>query len=529
MIERVIENWLTSANERQYQIPFCQLLASEGETVVYISTHGALEQGKDVITVGTDKIPRAYQLKGGKLNLNDWRSYKGEIDELVEIPISHPSVQSRQSHRSFLVTNGPVADTVLNRIEASNRVWKKHNPKPLRLIQGSELVSRFVKAHGSFLPKRPEDFRNFLTCIVSAGVGPFNKAQFATFLETVLPLKGRVSPLDGGRSLSSAVLLTSYIVQGCERAANHWAVFECWIMMASYVLAMAAKHSLPKKSWSTPFELCELAALRALDLLCEECAENQTYFTQGDPFTDASFYPVRMTILAGALSALSLSRRLKSESFPRSTFVHEFLDRYLRRVQIWGESASPFVMAAALELERHGHHARSEGLAGRLAGEIIRTNGNKGRGLPNPYYQPEDAVRSLSGMDTNNAEIFVGNSYTLELLVEFFTRRLLRRTLASSWKEITKIHYLWFQPSEDWEWFRWKAEGGSLDSRMANTPQSWSALLATAEHEEANVPDLLKTDPSFCLFFKPCISPAFRRRSFPGYRQSRSESLMAGR
>ena len=57
MIERVVENWLTSANERQYQIPFCQVLASEGETVLYISSHGALEQGKDIVTLGPEKVP----------------------------------------------------------------------------------------------------------------------------------------------------------------------------------------------------------------------------------------------------------------------------------------------------------------------------------------------------------------------------------------------------------------------------------------------------------------------------------------
>ena len=36
MIERVVENWLTSANECQYQIPFCQLLASESESIIYV-------------------------------------------------------------------------------------------------------------------------------------------------------------------------------------------------------------------------------------------------------------------------------------------------------------------------------------------------------------------------------------------------------------------------------------------------------------------------------------------------------------
>jgi hypothetical protein len=58
VIERVIENWLTNANERSYQIPFCQLLVAEGETVIYVSPHGPFEQGKDVVTVDKRGQPR---------------------------------------------------------------------------------------------------------------------------------------------------------------------------------------------------------------------------------------------------------------------------------------------------------------------------------------------------------------------------------------------------------------------------------------------------------------------------------------
>ena len=46
MIERVVENWLTSANERQYQIPFCQVLSSEGETVIYASPMALWSRGR---------------------------------------------------------------------------------------------------------------------------------------------------------------------------------------------------------------------------------------------------------------------------------------------------------------------------------------------------------------------------------------------------------------------------------------------------------------------------------------------------
>jgi hypothetical protein len=46
MIESVIANWLTKTNERNYQIPYCQVLLSKGQRVLYVSTHRPMEQGR---------------------------------------------------------------------------------------------------------------------------------------------------------------------------------------------------------------------------------------------------------------------------------------------------------------------------------------------------------------------------------------------------------------------------------------------------------------------------------------------------
>lgn len=503
MIERVVENWLISANERQYQIPFCQVLASEGETVIYISPHGALEQGKDVITIGTDKVPRAYQLKAGKITLRVWQDNKGEVEELVTLPISHPSVRSRRPHQAYLVTNGPIADTVLNRIQAANTVWRRYNSKPLRPIAGSELVARFVRAHGSFLPRETKDFSSFLELIVEGGRGPLNKKRFSSFLESILPISASESvlPRDVGRAVSSAALLTSYVLQGYERAGNHWAVFEGWIVVASTILGTACRHGTARKWWEESFELCELAAVRALESLCDECETNRTRFTQGDPFSDGDFYPLRITILAGTLSSLNLYHRLKCEGSRSRRFVQDFVTGYMKHVQVWGESAAPYLTMIALELEQHGAHSSSEGLIGQLVATILALNGSKGRGLPNPYYEPEDALRLLSGMDPNNPEIFTGHSYSLEALVEFLARRWRRRMLEHFWEKITRLQFTWFQPESAAEWFRWRAESGSLDQRMPNAPQSWADLLYAAENGPASVPEWLSARPAFAVFF----------------------------
>jgi hypothetical protein len=39
-------NWLTSASERSFQIPFCQLLSAQGERLLYIASHGQFEKAR---------------------------------------------------------------------------------------------------------------------------------------------------------------------------------------------------------------------------------------------------------------------------------------------------------------------------------------------------------------------------------------------------------------------------------------------------------------------------------------------------
>ena len=122
MIERVIENWLANVNEREYQIPFCQLLAAEGETVIYVSKHGPAELGKDVVTIDSFGLPKCYQLKRGDVGLASWRTFSGEIDQLVEIDPNNPSIPlNAKRHEPFFVTSENISDPVIHAIHEKNR------------------------------------------------------------------------------------------------------------------------------------------------------------------------------------------------------------------------------------------------------------------------------------------------------------------------------------------------------------------------------------------------------------------------
>jgi hypothetical protein len=503
VIERVVENWLTSANERQYQIPFCQLLAAEGETILYISSHGQMEQGKDVISKGADGTIHAYQLKCGNLALSDWRKYQPEIHELVVYPIEHPSIGRRRSHKPYLVTNGKVSDTVINSIRSSNKVWSRMGAKPLALVGGQELIRRFVKAHGTFLPNDVKDFTKFLELIVDSGVSELDKSRFAAFLESILPLSKskRASPRDVQRSITSAILLATYVIQNCQRVENHWAIFEAWTLVAAYTAAVAGRNGTPQVWWGPSFDLCILGATRALEDLADECASNQRKFTQGNPFTDGHFYRARITLLVGLLGAATLAASIRKEVWKHREFVRQFLSSYLQKVQFWGESATPYLMLASLASEKHGNHVASEGLIVQLIRTLADMNGSKGRGLPNPYYAPEAALRINYGLDEMNNEIFAGHSYTLEPMIQFLARRWLRRHLSMLWERVTGLHFAEFKVKDEWQQFRWRAEEGSLVTTMPRTPQSWKELLAESESTPKFAPTCFRRKPEFSLYF----------------------------
>jgi hypothetical protein len=505
VIERVIENWLNSSNERSYQIPFCQLLAAEGETVVYVSPHGPFEQGKDVVTIDDGGKVRAYQLKCGDIGLAEWRRNKGEINDLVEMPINHPGVLSSRHHTPYLVTNGEIKDTAIKAINSSNQSWRKRRFPALRTVSRGQLLKRFLAVHGSYLPKELADFTLFMELVLRDGREPLHKDQFSRLLESILPLENVKKPghTELKRAIASAVLVAGYVLQRAYSAENHWTVFEGWTMTASYILAAATKYELPTAFWSASFDLCEGGATEALSGLFSEC-ETREYLIEGDGFTDGHFYHARVTLLVGLISAWDLRRRINHPSAPRKNGVRDFLRKWLPKSKAWGESATPFFVMGALDLESFGEQAVAESFVTSLLGFLLDASGKRdgSRGLPSPYYSPENALRILYGLDQDCREDFIGESYTAYPLMDFLVRRLRRQALRALWYPITGNSLKAFYPGQHWEWFRWRAKSGSLNSRFVGSPQSWAGLIREVEEVDIVVlPKYLRERPAFAVFF----------------------------
>lgn len=103
--EKLIEIWLDSAGERQYQFAFRNALLSAGYTILHDTSHTALELGKDILALNPHGDLFVYQLKGnpgGRLTVSQWHALIPQINTLVYQPIIHPSIKAAQTYTPVL-------------------------------------------------------------------------------------------------------------------------------------------------------------------------------------------------------------------------------------------------------------------------------------------------------------------------------------------------------------------------------------------------------------------------------------------
>lgn len=163
MKNKIVENWLTKVTELTFTVPFCQLLLSQGKTVVHISSQGPMEQGKDVIAVDVSGVVHCYQLKCGNINSRVWAEIKTEIDQLVELPPRHPSLQQNVDEwEAYLVTNGGIANPTVRDLYDYAASKKSKGHQPLKTIVAGQLVASFTEFYDDFLPADVVDLQQFL-------------------------------------------------------------------------------------------------------------------------------------------------------------------------------------------------------------------------------------------------------------------------------------------------------------------------------------------------------------------------------
>lgn len=501
MLARLIENWLTSSTEMEFQLPFRQLLIDEGEQILHVADHGQLELGKDIFTLTADADLHAYQLKTGPVTQAKWDEIQPQVTRLVEVPIEHPSVGSRKADRVFLVSNRRFSEPVIEEIHRRNKDWASRSHPQVDVVSGDELLSRLCGAQSEVMPFEPRDLREFLTFWTQNGRQMLDKSALARILAGLLRLADDPrSSADAKRRVTGTILMSAYALHSFAEARNHIAVAEGWILVAAYLLAVAGKWSLAVQHWRPSFSLAFDAALNALTALAAEVKEREDYYEQNPDFEGEGFYQLRTTVVAGHLAALHLTRALLNRRFDRCKALDEFLSTQKEHLRIWGEAAVPDFTCLTLYMHLAGERNDARDLIGSVLHALATANEPRQPvGLPNPYWNSEKAWRLMHGgvglSPAEQSESFSGSSYTIRSIAMLAARLGFRALLEDLWRPITRVAHEEFLPAEPWMEFFWQCDQGELRQRRFTKTQSWAKLCEQASETVSGAPAQLQEVP----------------------------------
>ena len=504
MIERAIENWLTNTNERNYQTPFCQALMVHGHTVLYKSRHRPMEQGKDIITTDGSGQFHAYQLKTGDIDLTTWRKIRGEIEELIQLPIDHPSVPKDAGHRSYLVCNGEITDEVRIQISQINEdnERKQRQYSYLDVIKFPKLLGIFVDAQREFLPNSIEDFDAFRRIQLSDGRDFIDKAALAQFLTGSVLISKAKRDSDRIHAVSSSVVLVGHLLKPYQEKGNHFALFEAWGLLAALMVKYAESQNL-KERWQESFNLALEEAVSNLHRLKEETLD-RTNFLEGDPMGDGGLmYRGRLTIVLGALAVLELHLLSEGTSDSPDKRVVDLISSNLKRLWLWGDSAVPFLLNIAWMLEKAGRSIEAEEILKILFASILQSNAREhGESvpLPSPYHTLLQVLETMYGFADDAIDLgsFSGDSYSLEILIQAIARRELRHLVEPNWRKATHINVQAFVPDRAEDYFSWHVTDGKNTSYFLPPTQSWRSLVE--ESRQRNDGFLLRNQKILRIF-----------------------------
>jgi hypothetical protein len=510
MIEKLIENWLINVHELGYQIPFCEVLLTEKYSVLHVSKHGRGEHGKDVIARDHKGQLFAYQLKEGDITLNDWRTIRGEVEELVRLPVSTtlPTLTTRENHTPVLVTNGELRGDAAASINAFAEQWQRDGAHLLQVIQKHELLNQFIRAHGNYLPTDLQDFRKFVELYVSKPWDRLPRKDFAEFLTKLIApsiVSGRGKKTK--RAIESMVLIGSYVIEAYERANNHVAAAEGWTIIGCNIFHIVEREHLPAKSYEQSLNLVWLGVSRNLRKLRAELLDRNHFVEPNLILGETDFIRgVRTLITLGWVAADSLNRKQEEAQDADDSKILKLIKQVLPTLVVTGEADWPAIVSLSLFLEKRLGASFCDGLLRSWVRVVLMLNNqgdDENSGMPPPYWLQEEVLSLRYGLlPPYKKELFSGHSYTIQSALDMLVRRLCRQFVSTNWRSASRLSFCDYMPDTMSDWFAWRTEGGDLRMTIPPQPMSWSVWRTfTAEVSAQSVPAVLLRYPHWLLPF----------------------------
>lgn len=495
-LQRAVEHWLDNANELSYQPFFGEWLLSIGHKLKYIIKNTHFEQGKDVVSVDTDGIPHGFQLKGGDISLKRWRSeVKPEIEALIEIPIKHPDIKLDISHKSWLVTNGEIADNAREDILGLNQGKWKDNP--LNIITRGDLISYFHSITTGILPSNVYEYKILIELIFENGEGLPDVSKIEKFISDILKINSekKIGFAERKRDIASAVLYTMMILGPYRIKNNYGSIIRILSILISKIFYVVDVNNLKDEYWLSSYQIiwndlvlnCELLEREIFDVGFERS------------FTDVlgtELISFRKHSVASLIFSFKVSQVIVDKEF---ILEDNYFDTFNESLILWGEaSLLPFIYQYLVSKET--------GYIKNILITIINNNGRKSSApgdLVPPYLDLDFAVNRFSQLlDFDYIEKHKLSSYYMKVAIEILVRNDERKFLESIWKDLTFFHLEEFIADNVNDLYRNSIESGVNMSEMLQEQKSWKDLVEESSLEnERDLPKSLLRFPEFIPFF----------------------------
>lgn len=503
---RAIEHWLVSANELTYQPLFCFWLTTQKYKVKYVIKNTHFELGKDVVAVAQDGTIHAYQLKGGNINLNRWRTeVRPEIEALLDTPIKHPDVPHTLNHSSYLVVNGNIEDNV--RVEITELNGIKWRDTPLKIITKGDLLAYFQELSYGILPSDVEEYKKLIDLIFEDGHGLPDLEKITKFLYGILNINRKsVNKAQCERDIASAVLYTNMIVGNYRIASNYASVVQVLTSLASSILYMAEAFELEDKYWKESYDIIWDDIISNAKALESEIITNGFDNNINSPI-EKNLFEFRKHAAMSIVWPLKLSECISCDDNWKNILDPKVIDTYTGSNSLWGEASfiNGICIASMLMLVPSEIYA-AKGLTEVAIERLLEFNGRNSKlliGLPTPYYTMTVVLNKINGLDPKPfEEKFKLRSYYLGVLIDLLVRLDDKEFLQNHWREISFMRLEEFIPDKKAGYLLWSTKEGVNRTTLLPKQKKWSELTNEANSFKGeSLPVRLKRIPEFVPFF----------------------------
>ncbi|MBU1706003.1 hypothetical protein KKG19_04755 [Patescibacteria group bacterium] len=505
-LQRAIEYWLDSSNELGYQPLFCELLTTQGYTVKYAIKSTTIEQGKDVVAIDADKIPHAFQLKGGDINTKRWREeVKPEIEAMIDCPIIHPDIDKKKEHVSYLITNGEINDAV--RLEIVSLNEKKWKNSPLKYWTRGDLLNGFQQMAEGILPSDAQSYKKLIDLIFADGEGLADIKKVSSFLYQILNIDNpKQKKAQRQRDIAAALLYANMMAGPHRKKQNYSSAVQIMVVLLSLVFHLIDKYQLEDKYWIKSYEIIWNDILRTAKLLEAEIDDNEFNKLYNSPL-NTDLIPFRKYAAISIIYPLKLAELIINDENWKTILNPDAGEKYKNTITIWGEAALLPLVFLALTLRNNSATKKTSiNFIENAIDQIIVNNGRKSKhatGLISPYYDLDFIVKLNFGLlEDKFEENFKYSSSLLKSFIEIVVRANGREFISKKWSDISFMRLEEFIVDKPEDLYLWRTQKGENLSIVSKKIKSWKELTEEADSFDGkNLPTTIKRFPEFLPFF----------------------------